>query len=92
MLRYNENAMSNPPENQQERDDDEPRGAPVPLSPWEIVTSTLAAALGVQSRRNRERDFSRGRALHFIIAGVVFTVLFVVGMVLLVKLILSSAA
>lgn len=84
--------MSNSPENQQDRDDDEQRDAPAPLSPWEIVTSTLAAALGVQSRRNRERDFSRGRALHFIIAGVVFTVLFVIGMVLLVNLILSSAA
>ncbi|MDZ7669216.1 MAG: DUF2970 domain-containing protein [Gammaproteobacteria bacterium] len=82
--------MTQPPEHQQ--DEEEQRDAPEPLSPWEIVTSTLAAALGVQSRRNRERDFSRGRPLHFIIAGVIFTVLFVVGMVLVVNLILSSAA
>lgn len=84
--------MTNSPDDQHDNDEDGQRDAPAPLSPWEIVTSTLAAALGVQSRRNRERDFSRGRALHFIIAGVVFTVLFVVGIVLVVNLILSSAA
>ncbi len=88
--------MADSPENRQDREQNgetpEQRDAPAPLSPWEIVTSTLAAALGVQSRRNRERDFSRGRALHFIIAGVIFTVLFVVVMVLVVNLILSSAA
>jgi hypothetical protein len=78
-----------PEEDQREEDErhpDEP-----PLSAWEVLTSTLAAALGVQSSRNRKRDFSRGRASHFIIAGVVFTILFVLGMVLIVNLILSGA-
>lgn len=62
------------------------------LGLWEIVTSTVAAAFGVQSRRNRERDFTAGKPSHFIIAGIVFTVLFVLGMIVLVNLVLRSAA
>jgi len=62
------------------------------LSPWQIVGSTLASAFGVQSSRNRERDFSQGKASHFIVAGLVFTVLFVLGVILVVNLVLSTAA
>lgn len=61
------------------------------LKPWQVVTSTVAAAFGVQSSRNRERDFSRGKASHFIIAGIVFTVLFVLAVVGVVNLVLGSA-
>jgi hypothetical protein len=69
-------------------------GAEVPhrLSIGQIVASTIAAAFGVQSRRNRHRDFHAGKPMHFIVAGIVFTVLFVVGMILLVRLVLSTAA
>ncbi len=62
------------------------------LTPWQVVGSTVASAFGVQSSRNRERDFRRGKASHFIIAGIVFTVLFVLGLVFVVRLILSAAA
>lgn len=55
-----------------------------------MVLSTLAAAVGVQSRRNRERDFTRGNAMSFIIAGVVFTVLFVFTIVTVVNLVLAG--
>lgn len=48
-----------------------------PLSLREMLQSVLSAALGVQSGKNRSRDFSRGKASHFIILGVVFTALFV---------------
>jgi hypothetical protein len=58
---------------------------------WQVVSSTLAAAFGVQSSRNRERDFTHGKPLHFIIAGIIFTVLFVVAMVVIVNLVLSGA-
>jgi len=68
-----------------------PAAPPAALSLWQIVSSTIAAALGVQSSRNRERDFNAGKPSHFIIAGIVFTVLFVVGMIMLVKLVLSAA-
>jgi len=65
---------------------------PQRLTPLQVVASTIAAAFGVQSSRNRERDFSAGRPAYFIVAGVVFTTLFVIGMILLVRLVLSLAA
>ena len=42
-----------------------------------LLHSVFAAALGVQSSKNRERDFTGGKASHFIVAGVVFTFLFI---------------
>jgi Protein of unknown function (DUF2970) len=61
-----------------------------PLTFWQIAGSTMAAAFGVQNKANRERDFSRGKPLHFIIAGIVFTVVFVLAVVVVVKLVLSN--
>jgi hypothetical protein len=71
---------------------DSEKQAPERLTIPQIIGSTIAAALGVQSSRNRHRDFQAGKPTHFIIAGIVFTVLFVVGMIMLVRLVLSSAA
>jgi hypothetical protein len=42
-----------------------------------IIQSTLAAAIGVQSKKNRERDFEEGNAGGFIAAGIIFTALFI---------------
>jgi uncharacterized membrane protein YhdT len=61
------------------------------LTLWQIVASTLAAAFGVQSSRNRERDFTVGKPTHFIVAGIAFTILFVVAMIFVVRLVVSSA-
>ena len=58
------------------------------LSFWELIGSTLAAAIGVQKKSNKERDFSRGRPLQFILAGVIFTALFVLAVVAVVQLVL----
>ena len=65
-------------------------GAPSGLSFWSIVLSTLAAAIGVQSRANKERDFASGRVMPFIVAGVIFTVLFVATLALVVSLVLPD--
>lgn len=54
----------------------------------EMLGSVSAAALGVQSGKNRARDFSHGKPSHFIILGVGFTVLFVLMILGLVKLVL----
>ncbi len=59
----------------------------LPLS--SIVKSVFAAAFGVQSQRNRERDFGQGSYRHFVIAGIVFTVLFVLTLVTVVRIVLS---
>ena len=62
------------------------------LSFWQIAGSAAAAAFGVQSRANRERDFSRGKPLHFIIAGIVFTAVFVAIVAFVVQIVLRNAA
>jgi len=62
-----------------------------PLTFREMLGSVLAAALGVQSGKNRARDFSRGKPVHFIALGVLFTLLFVVLVLGVVKLVLSIA-
>ncbi|WP_297188301.1 DUF2970 domain-containing protein [uncultured Porticoccus sp.] len=58
---------------------------------WQIVFSTLAAFLGVQSSKNRERDFKHGNIYAYIASGLIFTVLFIFCVVMVVKLVLKSA-
>jgi hypothetical protein len=55
---------------------------------WDVVVSVLAAALGVQTSKNRERDFTKGNPLVFISAGLIFTILFVLTLLGVVNLIL----
>ena len=61
------------------------------MNPLQVVGSVLAAGLGVQSSRNRERDFKQGRAGIFIAAGIVFTLLFIGTIVAVVRLVLENA-
>ena len=58
---------------------------------WQVIASVNAAFFGVQSRKNRERDFTRGKASHYIIVGVIMTALLVGVLVLIVKLMLRNA-
>ena len=55
-----------------------------------LVKSILAAAIGVQSNKNRERDFEEGNPLAFIIGGFVFTFLFIATIATIVGLVLSN--
>ena len=59
------------------------------MSTRDVVGSVLSAAFGVQSSRNRERDFNSGNYRQFIIAGLVFTVLFVATLVVVVNVVLD---
>ncbi len=68
-------------------DSDKRGGDKGDLSTVQVVGSTLAAAFGVQSKENKIRDFERGKPHQFIIAGVVFTLLFLAGMIALVNFI-----
>jgi hypothetical protein len=61
------------------------------MNPLQVIGSVLAAGLGVQSSRNRERDFKQGRAGIFIAAGIVFTLLFIGTIVAVVRLVLETA-
>lgn len=55
----------------------------------QVVASALAAAFGVQSQSNLKRDFRQGRAWHYIIAGLVFTLVFIILVISVVDLILD---
>ena len=57
-----------------------------PPSFWQMLHSVLAAAFGVQSGKNRARDFTHGKASHFIALGVGFTLVFILVLVGLVQL------
>ncbi|MBU1331993.1 MAG: DUF2970 domain-containing protein [Gammaproteobacteria bacterium] len=62
-----------------------------PLTFRQMLHSVLAAAIGVQSGKNRSRDFSRGKPSHFIILGLLFTAVFVLVIIVIVKLVLYTA-
>lgn len=60
------------------------------MSVTQIIGSVFAAGLGVQSSKNRERDFQQGRPGVFIAAGLIFTLLFLGTVYGIVSLVLSS--
>jgi hypothetical protein len=43
------------------------------LTFFQMVYSIFASFFGVQSSKNRERDFKKGKAKHFIMVGVFMT-------------------
>ncbi len=55
------------------------------------VGSVLAAGFGVQSKKNRERDFQHGKPIVFIITGLVFTILFIATVIMVVNAVLENA-
>ena len=42
---------------------------------WEVTRSVAAAFFGVQSSRQRKRDFTHGNPLHYLIVGLLMTLL-----------------
>jgi hypothetical protein len=55
-----------------------------------IIISVLAAAIGVQSKKNQEKDFtSKGSIVTYIVAGIIFTVVFVITVIAVVKSVLT---
>ncbi|MBA2410333.1 MAG: DUF2970 domain-containing protein [Gammaproteobacteria bacterium] len=56
-----------------------------------VFKSVGASFLGVQSQKNREHDFTHGNPAHFIVAGLISTILFVLFLWGLVRLILYLA-
>ena len=62
------------------------------VSLGQLVKTTLAAAIGVQTEQNRKQDFESGSILPYIIAGIVFTSLFLFGIIVIVRIILRMAS
>jgi hypothetical protein len=69
--------------------DDKPK-SPAPGF-FQVVMSVAAAMFGVQSSRARQRDFTHGRPLHYIVVGVVMVGLFIGAILLVVHLLLKNA-
>lgn len=57
-----------------------------------VIGSVLAAGFGVQSSKNRERDFKHGRATVFLTVGLLFTLLFLGSLLAIVALVVRNAA
>ena len=57
----------------------------------EVLKSTLAAFIGVQSDANRQRDFKHGKMSHFIAMGLFLGLVFVLTLVGIVQLVLHFA-
>ncbi|MCB1615771.1 MAG: DUF2970 domain-containing protein [Pseudomonadales bacterium] len=56
----------------------------------QVLGSVLAAIFGVQSAKNRERDFTQGNFKDYIAVYVVIVVFIVIGMITLVRMVLSQ--
>jgi hypothetical protein len=55
------------------------------------LKSVAAAFLGVQSDKNRNRDFSEGKVSHFIIGGIIGVIIFIALLIFAVNLVLPSS-
>lgn len=73
-----------------ERSDSEQPEEEDGLTLLQLIGSALAAGFGVQSSRNRKRDFAKGKPSQFIAIGIIFTALFVLIMIGIVNLVLSA--
>jgi hypothetical protein len=69
----------------------DPKSSERAPGPLDILLSVLAGFFGVQSERNRARDFQHGRPIHYILTGLVLTLLLILAVLVAVKLALRSA-
>lgn len=56
----------------------------------QIIGSVFAAMFGVQSDKNRERDFQASNPSGFIIGGIIFTLAFIATVIGIVNLVISN--
>jgi len=56
-----------------------------------VMQSVAAAMIGVQSRKNKERDFTHGKPIHFIVGGLIGTALFLLVIWLIVQYLLATS-
>jgi len=56
----------------------------------QVIKSVLSAAIGVQSEGNRLKDFEQGSLMTYVIAGVIFTILFIFALIFLVSTVIGA--
>jgi len=60
-------------------------------SPIKTTFKSVAAAFfGVQSNKNREKDFTEGKISHFIIVGVISVAIFIAVLLVIVNLVMPT--
>ena len=57
----------------------------VPHTFWEVLAIILSTHLGVRTSRQREEDFRRANGVQLFVAGVLYFILIIIGLVLLVR-------
>ncbi len=55
---------------------------------WRMLLSVMQASFGVQNRKNKERDFASGSIKGFVVAALIFTAVFVLVLVTVVRMVL----
>jgi len=60
------------------------------ISLKETIASVAAAFIGIQSNKNRQRDFKQGKFSHFIIAGVLGVAIFITALIVVVNIVLPN--
>jgi hypothetical protein len=55
----------------------------------QAIGSGIAAAFGVQSRKNRERDFEHGDIRKFAVAGLIVTAMLLIALIGIVEIVLA---
>lgn len=57
----------------------------------QVIKSVLAAFIGVQSEENRANDFHHGKASHFIVAGIIGVIIFILALVVIVNIVIANS-
>ncbi len=57
--------------------------------PLAVIGSIISAAFGVQSSRNRERDFTHGRFRNYVITAIIFVGVFIATVFTVVQIVLK---
>lgn len=70
----------------QKQDDNKP----TQVSTLDVILSVFRAWFGVQTEENRKRDFSSSDPTPFIVAGVIFALIMILGVIIAVKFALSG--
>ena len=55
----------------------------------QAMKSVFAGFFGVQSNRQRTKDFSHGKPIYFILAGFIVTFVFVISLIIFVKFLVA---
>lgn len=73
-----------------DKNSEKPAEKPAKVPFMSVVLSVIQASFGVQNPSNRERDFKSSSIMPFVVAAVLFTVGFILTLVLVVSLVLPD--